>query len=112
MSPRVRADHLTPEELAGDAGPVLRRIVDLLRPYRSQLLLVAAAVVAAAALTSIVPFLTRAVFDHALFPLSGPPRMDLLGWLVAAMCVIPIVAALIGIAQNWLTSTVGNSAMA
>ena len=28
------------------------------------------------------------------------------------MCVIPIVAALIGIGQNWLTSTVGNSAMA
>ena len=28
------------------------------------------------------------------------------------MCVIPVVAALIGIGQNWLTATVGNSAMA
>jgi len=112
MSPRVRADHLSAEDLKGDAGPVLRRVVDLLRPYRSQLVLVAAAVVAAAVLTSIVPFLTKAVFDHALFPPSGPPDLHLLGWLVAGMCVIPIFAALIGIAQNWLTSTVGNSAMA
>jgi ATP-binding cassette subfamily B protein len=112
VNPRVRADHLTAEDLQGDAGPVLRRIVDLLRPYSSQLLLVAAAVVSAATLTSVVPFLTKAVFDHALFPPSGPVRMHLLGWLVAGMCVIPIVSALIGIGQNWLTSTVGNSAMA
>jgi len=112
VSPRVRADHLTTEDLRGDAGPVLRRVIDLLRPYRSQLTLVAAAVVAAAVLTSVVPFLTKAVFDHALFPPSGPPDLHLLGWLVAGMCVIPVVAALIGIAQNWLTSTVGNSAMA
>ena len=60
-----------------------------------------------------VPFLVRAVFDDALFPLDGgPPDLGLLGWLVAGMCVIPIVTALIGIGQNWLTSTVGNSAMA
>ena len=29
-----------------------------------------------------------------------------------ALCAIPVVTALIGIAQNWLTSTIGNSAMA
>ena len=40
-----------------------------------------------------------------------PNEMDF-GWLVAAMCVIPVIAALIGIGQNWLTATVGNSAMA
>ena len=91
---------------------MLRRVAALLRPYRAKLLMVAVAVVTAATLTSIVPFLTRAVFDNALFPPHGPPRLDLLGWLVAGMCVIPICAALIGIGQNWLTSTVGNSAMA
>ena len=55
----------------------------------------------------------RAVFDHALFPLDGSaPDLGLLGWLVAGMCVIPVVTAFIGIGQNYLTSTVGNSAMA
>jgi ATP-binding cassette subfamily B protein len=84
----------------------------MLKPYRTQIALVAVAVVVAAALTSIVPFLTKAVFDKALFPPDGEIRTHLLAWLVVGMCAIPVVTALIGIGQNWMTSTVGNSAMA
>jgi ATP-binding cassette subfamily B protein len=104
--------HLTDDEIKAANQPVLGRIAAVLRPYRAQLALVAVAVVTAATLTSIVPFLTKAVFDDALFPKTGPPDLGLLGWLVAGMCLIPIVASLISIGQNWLTSTVGNSAMA
>ncbi|MBA4607559.1 ABC transporter ATP-binding protein [Aeromicrobium sp. Marseille-Q0843] len=68
-------------------------------------------VVLAALLTSIVPFLTQAVFDDALFG-EGGPDLGLLGWLVAGMCALPILASMLNIAQNWLTSTIGNSAMA
>jgi len=68
-------------------------------------------VVASAVLTSIVPFLTQAVFDRALFG-EGGPDLGLLGWLVAGMCLLPILASTLSIAQNWLTSTIGNSAMA
>ena len=97
---------------AGDRSPVLGRIASLLRPYRRQLGLVLVAVIVSAALTSILPFLTKAVFDDALFPADdGPPDLGLLGWLVVGMCVIPVGTALISIGQNWLTSTVGNSAM-
>jgi ATP-binding cassette subfamily B protein len=112
VNPGIRAHHLTPEDYVGDSGPVLRRVGRLLQPYRGKIVLVMIAVVTAAGLTSLMPFLTKAVFDNALFPPTGPPRLDLLGWLVAAMCVIPVIAALIGIGQNWLTATVGNSAMA
>jgi ATP-binding cassette subfamily B protein len=112
VNPGLRAHHLTPDDYAGETGPVLRRVGLLLQPYRSQIVLVMVAVVTAAGLTSLMPFLTKAVFDDALFPPGGQPRLDLLGWLVAAMCVIPVIAALIGIGQNWLTATVGNSAMA
>lgn len=108
----IKADHLTPAELAGEKGPVLRRVWALLHPYRGKLLLVTVAVTSAAALTSLLPFLTKAVFDDALFPPSGGPNLPVLLSLVAAMCVIPVVTALIGIGQNFLTSTVGNSAMA
>ncbi|WP_141014570.1 ABC transporter ATP-binding protein [Nocardioides sambongensis] len=94
-------------------APVVPRVARLLRPYRRQIGLVLVAVLVAAGLQSLVPFLTRAVFDDALFPVDGSaPDIGLLGWLVAGMCVLPIVAALIGIGQNYLTSTVGNSAMA
>lgn len=47
--------------------PVLPRIARLLAPYKGKLLLVALAVLVAAGLTSLTPFLTRAVFDNALF---------------------------------------------
>ena len=38
--------------------------------------------------------------------------LTLLWWLVAGLIVIPIVTALLGIGQNYLTSRIGNSAMA
>ena len=105
--------HLTDAEVASTAGtPILRRIARMLKPYRTKMVFVAVAVVVSAALTSVVPFLTKAVFDKALFPPDGDIRTHLLIWLVVGMCVIPIVTALIGIGQNWLTSTIGNSAMA
>ncbi|MEZ0581318.1 ABC transporter ATP-binding protein [Nocardioides sp. MH1] len=112
MRPSPVITHLTHEDL--DArNPVLPRVARMLRPYRRQIVLVLVAVVTSAALTSVVPFLVRAVFDDALFPIDGgAPDLGLLGWLVAGMCVIPVVTAFIGIGQNYLTSTVGNSAMA
>ncbi len=95
------------------ADGVLRRIARQLAPYKKQMLLVALVVLVAAALTSIAPFLTRAIFDNALFPVDGGPvDLTLLWWLVAGLIVIPIVTALLGIGQNYLTSRIGNSAMA
>ncbi len=76
------------------------------------MILVAVAVVVGAALTSIVPFLTQAVFDRALFPPKGAPDLGLLLWLAAGMIAIPVVTAIISIGQNYLTSSIGNSAMA
>ncbi len=112
MRPGPVVTHLTPADL-DQREPVLPRIARLLRPYRAKIALVLVAVVAAASLTALAPFLTKAVFDDALFPLDGGgPDLDLLAWLVAGLCAIPIVVALIGIWQMWLTSTVGNSAMA
>ncbi len=105
--------HIPPEEIkAGGNRPILGRIARMLRPYRNKIVLVAVAVVVAAILTSIVPFLTKAVFDKALFPPGGGVDLRLLGWLIGFMSLIPILTALIGIGQNWLTSTIGNSAMA
>ncbi|MFT4009007.1 MAG: ABC transporter ATP-binding protein [Nocardioidaceae bacterium] len=109
--PGPTVTHLSPDELGADNAPTLRRIGRLLRPYSGKLFAVGAVVVVAAVLNSIVPFLTRAVFDKALFA-GGGPNMGLLGWLVAGMCVLPVLAAMLGITQNWLTSTIGNSAMA
>ncbi len=103
--------HLSEEEISANNAPTLRRIARLLRPYSSRMVAVAGVVVLSAVLTSLVPFLTKAVFDRALF-VEGGPDLGLLGWLVAGMCVLPVAATMLGILQNWLTSTIGNSAMA
>ncbi|MBC7595001.1 MAG: ABC transporter ATP-binding protein [Kineosporiaceae bacterium] len=100
------------EKPALPRDPVISRVARLLRPYRVQMTLVAVAVVTAAVLTSIVPFLVRAVFDKALFPVDGRPDLGLLTWLVLGMIAIPVVTAIIAIGQNFLTSKIGNSAMA
>lgn len=97
--------------------PILRRIAGLLAPYRWSLLLVALAVVVSASLSAVAPFLTRAVFDDALFPTGpdgtvGPPDLTLLYWLVGGLVAIPLVSALIGVGQTYLTTRVGNGAMA
>src|SRR6478752_7460875 len=95
------------------ADGVLRRIARQLAPYKKQMILVGLVVLVAAALTSIAPFLTRAIFDDALFPVDGGPvNLALLWWLVAGLIAIPIVTALLGIGQNYLTSRIGNAAMA
>src|SRR5690625_7961862 len=77
------------------------------------MILVGIAVLVTAGITAVVPFLTRAAFDRGLFPAGGGgPDIRLLGFLVAGMIALPIVSSLISIGQNYLTSTIGNSAMA
>lgn len=92
--------------------PVLRRVVALLAPYRPQLALVGLTILVGAALGVVTPFLTQAVFDRALFPPDGDVDLRLLGWLVAAMVAVPLVSSGIGVGQTYLTTLVGNRAMA
>ena len=82
--PGPTVTHLSDAEIAADNRPVLRRIAALLRPYRAKMAAVTIIVVVSAVLTSIVPFLTQAVFDRALFGDGGGDPV-LPGWLVACL---------------------------
>ena len=112
------AEDLARPGVAGSPGqPMLRRIGSLLAPYRWWLALVLVTVLVSASLGAIAPFLTRAVFDDALFPVGadgaiGSPDLERLYWLVAGLIAIPLVSALIGVGQTYLTNRIGNSAMA
>lgn len=86
-----------------------RRVVALFRPYRRRLAVTAALVILAAAVGVIPPLLVQRIFDDALFPVDGsPPQLGLLGVLVLSMIGLFVLGAALGIAQTWLTSTVGN----
>ena len=100
------------ERDAGDRG-LGRRVWALFTPYRGSLVAIGAAVLVASGLSSSRPFLTQAAFDRALFPTDGGP-VDLPCWRgwSAGMIAIPVVTALIGIGQTYLTTPLGNPAMA
>jgi ATP-binding cassette, subfamily B, bacterial len=89
---------------------VTRRITALFSAYRGRLMLIALAILLSSGLSVVAPFLTQAVFDDALFVRGGPdlPRLYV---LVTAMVVLPLVAALIGVYQTYLTTALGNSVM-
>src|SRR5205823_2405702 len=71
------------EETAGSSQTrVLRRVLDLFRPYRRQTSYLLLCVLVSSALGIASPLLTKFVFDRALFPSTGGPRLGLLGLLV------------------------------
>ncbi|MDN3309718.1 ABC transporter ATP-binding protein [Microbacterium oryzae] len=86
-----------------------RRVVALFRPYRARIGVTAALVVVGAALGVIPPLVIQRVFDGALFPTDGSPvDIPLLVRLVALMIGLYLASAVVGVAQTWFTSNVGN----
>jgi ATP-binding cassette, subfamily B, bacterial len=89
----------------------LGRVAGLFRPYRYQLLFVALAILITSGLGVATPLLIKVVFDRALFPPSGTPDLHLLFVLCAIMIALPIVLAIIGLGQTYLTNVVGQEVM-
>ena len=87
------------------------RIAKLFRPYRGWLILVAVLVLIAAALTVIPPLLIQQVFNQGLFPKTGGPNLPLVLTLVGIMIAIWITSSVLGVAQTYLTESIGNKVM-
>lgn len=86
-----------------------RRVVALFRPYLGRIAVTAVLVILGAALAVIPPLIVQRIFDDALFPVDGSgPDLSLLIRLVLIMIGLFLLSAVLGVAQTWLTSTVGN----
>ncbi len=96
---------------ASEARHVLPRAVGLFRPHRRQLLLLLLVVVVGAAVGIVNPLLTKVVFDDALFPAEGEPRLGLLTVLVGVMVVAVAVASALAIWQAYLAAVMGQHVM-
>ncbi|SCL25700.1 ABC transporter ATP-binding protein [Micromonospora inyonensis] len=85
----------------------LRRIGGLFARHRGALATVTAIIVVSSVLAMASPFLLRAVIDRAL-----PERdLPLLAWLVAGMVVVAAVTSVLGVAQTWVSTRVGQQVM-
>jgi ATP-binding cassette, subfamily B, bacterial len=90
---------------------LIPRIARLFRAYRWQVALVLVMILVTAGLGVVPSLLTKVVFDQALFPPSGERNLQLLYILVGVMIAIPLVAAVISVAQTYLTTVVGQRVM-
>ncbi len=85
------------------------RIAEMFRPYRGRILVTGLLVIAGAAIGVIPPLIVQQIFDSALFPTDGSGvDLGLLWQLVGAMIGLFLLSAVLGVAQTWLTATVGN----
>ena len=73
----ARVDDLESAETELSLRIVAGRLIELLRPERRSLLLIAAITLVTAALAMISPVLSRLLFDHVLFRSGGPHLVEL-----------------------------------
>ncbi|WP_369830070.1 ABC transporter ATP-binding protein [Micromonospora sp. WMMB235] len=98
---------VSPAEKAQAREVSLRRIGGLFTAHRRPLATVVAIIVASSIIAMATPFLLRAVIDRAL-----PERdLTLLAWLVAGMIAVAAVTAVLGVAQTWISTRVGQRVM-
>jgi ATP-binding cassette, subfamily B, bacterial len=99
----------------GSAGSaqtgVLRRALDLFRPYRRQTSYLLLCVLVSSALGIASPALTKFIFDRALFPPTGGPRLGLLGLLVGLIALAVALGGALAVVQTYLASVIGQSVM-
>ena len=84
-----------------------RRILALFAPHRLPIAIVVAIIVVSSTVALAQPFLIKAIIDDAL------PHSDirLLVLAVAGMLVVTVVTALLGVAQTWISTRVGQQVM-
>ena len=100
-------DAVGPTKPAGAALPLLRRAARFFGPYRGRLAVIGAAILGSSVLGLANPYLLKLLIDDAI-----PQRdLGLLALYAALMVVVPIINGGIGLAQAWLTASVGQFVM-
>ena len=101
---------MTTDDRTSKTG-VARRAAGSFRPYTLHVIGIALLILVTAGLGVVNPYLTRPVFDDALFPQSGSPNIPLLWTLAAVMAAVTIVSGALGILQTWAANIVGQRVM-
>jgi len=100
-------DATGPTKPVGAALPLLRRATHFFGPYRGRLAVIGVAILGSSILGLANPYLLKLLIDEAI------PKKDigLLAIFAGLMVVVPIINGGIGLAQAWLTASVGQFVM-
>lgn len=96
-----------PSRPVGAALPLLRRAVRFFAPYQGRLALIGMLIAASSVIGLANPYLLKLMIDDA-FPKGD---IGLLGLYAALMVIVPIINGGIGLAQSWMTASVGQFVM-
>ena len=88
-----------------------KRIFGLFSSHQKPLAVTVALVLVSAVLTVFPPLLIQEAFNKGLFPAGGKPNFQVLLGFVGIMIGIWLINGLLGVAQTYLTATVGNQVM-
>lgn len=96
-----------PTKPVGAALPLLRRATRFFGPYRGRLVVIGVAILGSSILGLANPYLLKLLIDDAI------PNRDigLLAIYAGLMVIVPIINGGIGLAQAWLTASVGQFVM-
>src|SRR5438067_5048123 len=108
---RVSAEIDRPVSATAEPRGPVPRIAELFQPYRLRVVAIAGLVLLTAGLGVVNPVLIRQVFDSALFPPDGAPRLDLLWLLAGVMTVVTVLTGGLGIVQTSMTTRLGQQVM-
>lgn len=113
---RIASRDVAAQKAANAEAPripnLLPRIARLFAPHQRMLALTITLVLISAGLSVLPPLLTKQAFDVGLFPPEGGPNVPVLLQIVSLMLGLWLVSAGLGIAQTYLTASVGNAVMA
>ncbi|MEI6271046.1 MAG: ABC transporter ATP-binding protein, partial [Chloroflexota bacterium] len=100
-------DATGPTKPVGAALPLLRRATHFFGPYRGRLSIIGVAILGSSILGLANPYLLKLLIDEAI------PKKDigLLALYAGLMVIVPIINGGIGLAQAWLTASVGQFVM-
>ena len=100
-------DETGPTKPVGAALPLLRRATHFFGPYRGRLAVIGVAILGSSILGLANPYLLKLLIDEAI------PKRDigLLAIYAGLMVIVPIINGGIGLAQAWLTASVGQFVM-
>jgi len=96
-----------PSRPVGAALPLLRRATRFFLPYQGRLALIGTLIAASSVIGLANPYLLKLMIDDA-FPKGD---LGLLGLYAALMVIVPIFNGGIGLAQSWMTASVGQFVM-